>query len=430
MPNVPENNVNSRISVAIEQEGKQKPASQTENKVASSEYSEKEFNVSSNEASFTSSVENLKRSKSLWGKASRIQKELVLFVIVPTLLVFFYTSFCWSPMYISETKFAVRSGSEQPLGFDLSSQFLKTTNTYVQDAEVVEAYIRSPDIFSSIDKELKITEHFSDSRWDILSRLSSEPTLWDKQAFWNWVSNPVVNLDNGIVTYTIRAYEPEMAHKIAVQVLNHSELLVNEMNERARKDSLAKAEEEVRLAQEKIAKTQKALVAFKNEHSDIDPQATATGLQSIVMGLESERARLKAEIKEARSYMKADAPQLETMKSRLQAIESQLRAEKSRLVNEKDQVALNSWVSEYETLMLENEFAKSQLTTAMTAMEAARASLLSKSRYIVPIEQPTMPDESRYPKAWIFTLSSFLGLLLIYGLVRLIIASIKEHAGF
>ena len=365
-----------------------------------------------------------------WKKASPLQRELCIFVLIPTLLVFFYTAFLWSPMYESETKFAVRSGTEQSYGVDIASQLLKTNNSSVQDAQVVEAYIRSPDIFEALNNELKVIEHYSSSSWDWLSRLPSEPTLWDKQFFWNWVSTPVVNPDNGIVTYTVRAYDPRMAQAISRAVLNRSEALVNEMNERARKDTLALSEKEVEIAKDRVAKAQQALEDFRNQHRDLDPQATASGLQTIVFELEGERAKLRAEIEEARSYMKASAPQFKNMQSRLTAIEKQLAVEKARLVDQEGKDALNSWVSGYETLMLESEFAKKQLTTAMTAMETARASLLSKTRYIVPIEQPTLPDESLYPNMWIFTICTLLGLLLVYGLIRLIIASIREHTGF
>ncbi|WP_337744560.1 hypothetical protein [Duodenibacillus massiliensis] len=365
-----------------------------------------------------------------WRSLSPVKRDLTAFVLLPTLAVCVYCGFFASPMYVSETKFAVRSGTEQPLGLDFATQFFKTSSATVQDAEVVEAYIRSPDIFEKLDRKLKVIEHYSSPQWDWISRLTSSPTLWDKQTFWNRVSRPVVNPENGIVTYTVRAYDPGMAQEISKEVLQQSEALVNEMNERARKDTVALAENEVKIAQARIAKAQKAIEAFRNEHSDLDPQATASGLQTIVMELEGERAKLRAEIADAQSFMKGDAPQLRSLKSRLSAVEKQLAAEKARLAGSQEANVLNTWVSEYETLMIENEFAKKQLTTAMTALETARASLLSKTRYVVPIEQPTLPDESRYPRTWVFTLCTFLGLILIYGLVRLIVASVREHAGF
>lgn len=370
------------------------------------------------------------RLKGWWAKRSTFEKEVIGFVVAPTLAVFGYVSLWSSPMYISETQFAVRSGTEQPMNVDLASQIFRTNNSSVQDAQVVEAYIRSPDVLEALDQKLKVIDYYSSHKWDIISRLTSSPTLFDKQTFWNRVSNPVVNPDNGIVTYTIKAYDPKMAQAIGQEVLRQSEGLINEMNERARKDMLELAQKEVDLARDRVKSAQKALEAFRDAHKELDPQATATGLQTLVMQLEGERAKLKAEIADALTYMQKNAPAMVSMQSKLAGIEQQLKREKARLVGTREGLAINAWVSEYETLMIESEFSKKQLTTAMTALETARASLLSKARYIVPIEKPTLPDESRYPLTWVFTLVTFLGLFLLYGLIRLIIASIREHAGF
>lgn len=48
--------------------------------------------------------------KEWWGKRSSFEKEVISFVVVPTIAVFGYVSLWSSPMYISETQFAVRSG--------------------------------------------------------------------------------------------------------------------------------------------------------------------------------------------------------------------------------------------------------------------------------------------------------------------------------
>lgn len=368
--------------------------------------------------------------KGWWCQRSSFEKEVISFVMVPTIAVLMYVGLWSSPMYISETQFAVRSGTEQPMALDLTSQIFRTNNSSVQDAQVVEAYIRSTDAFAAVNERLNILDYYSSSQWDIISRLTKNPTLFDKQKFWNRVSDPVVNPDNGIVKYQIKAYDPKMAQAIGAEILRQSEGLINEMNERARKDTMELAQKEVDLARDRVARSQKALEAFRDAHKELDPQATATGLQTLVMQLEGERAKIKAEIADAKTYMQDNAPAMVSMKSKLAGVEQQLAKEKARLVGTREGLAINTWVSEYETLMIENEFAKKQLTTAMSAFETARASLLAKARYIVPIEKPTLPDESRYPLAWVFTLVTFLGLFLLYGLIRLIIASIREHAGF
>ena len=332
-------------------------------------------------------------------------------------------------MYVSEAKFAVRSATEQAAGFDFASQIFKTASSTTQDAAVVTEYIESPDAFERLDKELAVKAHYSDRRWDVISRLTQNPTLYDKTTFWNFVASPVLDPDSGIVTFTVRAYTPEMAQKITSHVLKQSEALVNAMNERAREDAMKLAGEEVKRAQARLMKSQKALETFRDEHAEIDPKATASGLQTLVMDLEGQRATLKAQISEMAAYMRPDAPALKTLKTRLAAVEKQLSGEKQRLAGI-GAGAMNNWVSAYEALTIENEFAQKQLVSAMTAMETARVSLLSQSKYVVTIESPTLPDESRYPRTFEFTFCVLLGLLLLFGLGSLIVASIREHAGF
>lgn len=366
-----------------------------------------------------------------WARRSTFEKEVGLFVLLPTLLTFGYCAFVASPMYVSETKFAVRSAVEQPMGIDIASQLFKTASTSVQDARIVDAYLRSPDVFETLDGELQLTKHYSDTSRDWVSRLASSPTLWDKESFWHRVAQPKIDVDSGIVTFTVRAYTPDMAQNIASGILRQGEALINEMNERSRNDAIRLAESEVKVAQERIVKAQKALETFRDEHKELDPKATATGLQSLVFDLEGERSKVKAELAEARSYMKPTAPQVKALEKRLAAVETQLNAEKARIAgNPAGGNTINSWVSQYENLMIESEFAQKQLTTAMSAYEQARSMALAKSRYLVAVQQPTLPDESRYPRTWIFTLCAFFGFFLIYGLVRLIVASIREHAGF
>lgn len=366
-----------------------------------------------------------------WSRRSTFEKEVGLFVLLPTLLTFGYCAFVASPMYVSETKFAVRNAVEQSVGIDIASQLFKSASTSVQDARIVDAYLRSPDVFEKLDAELQLTQHYSDTNRDWVSRLASSPTLWDKESFWQRVAQPKIDVDSGIVTFTVRAYTPDMAQNIAAGILRQGETLINEMNERSRNDAIRLAESEVKVAQERIVKAQKALEAFRDEHKELDPKATATGLQSLVFELEGERSKVKAELAEARSYMKSTAPQVKALEKRLAAVESQLNAEKARIAgNPAGGSAINSWVSQYENLMIESEFAQKQLTTAMSAYEQARSMALAKSRYLVAIQQPTLPDESRYPRTWVFTLCAFFGFFLIYGLVRLIVASIREHAGF
>lgn len=381
--------------------------------------------------STSSSYQELSKLKAWWQHRSVFEKEFCGFVALPTLLTFGYFALIASPMYESETQFAVKDVVEQGAGIDIASQIFKTSSASVQNARIVDAYLQSPDLFNALDRELKVVDHYSSSSHDLISRLSKKPTAWDKELFWSRVSQPKLDVDSGIVTFNVRAYNPGMAQSIAQAALKASEALVNEMNERSRNDSIKLASNEVKIAQLRVTRAQKDLEAFRDEHRELDPKATASGLQTLVFELEGERSKVNSQLEEARSYMRGDAPMVKSLEKRLAAVEAQLQVEKARIAgNEKQGIPLNAWVSQYENLVIESEFAQKQLISAMTALEQARAMALAKTQYVVPIQQPTLPDESRYPRTWVFTLCAFFGFFFLYGMVRLIIASIREHAGF
>ena len=140
--------------------------------------------------------------------------------------------------------------------------------------------------------------------------------------------------------------------------------------------------------------------------------------------------KVRAEIAEASTYMSKDAPALVGLRARLSAVEKQLASEKLRLAGEARPDSLTSVAGEYEDLQTESEFARQQLVSAMTSLETARVKAEAKSRYVVAFQIPVLPDESLYPRPFLFTAYVFVGALALVRLCSLIIAAVREQPGF
>ena len=353
-------------------------------------------------------------------------------VMLPALLGFLYFQFMASPMYVSHASFAIRS-SENPTapGTDLASIFLGGQGSTGNDTHIVNDYIQSLDIAEDIDKELGIVRHYSDPSLDIISRLWNKPTQDELTSYWQWAVKPELSTDTGIISLNVRAYEPAMAQKITQAILKRSEKLVNDMNARAQDDAVKLAREEVKRAEDRVRAAQSAMREFRDTHNLIDPKATAAGLQSIVSRLESEATSLRTQLSTARAIMREDAPQIQSLKQNLAAVEKQLAEEKKRVAGlSTNQANLNALVADYEDLALEADFAQRQLVSAMASLEQSRIQQISKSRYIVAFQQPTLPDESLYPRPYFFTLLIFVGTLILCSILSLVWAAVREHAGF
>ena len=390
---------------------------------------------SDNPPPLTLAVQSGRRSfssaRACWGRLPRKGKIFACVVLLPTVAVFLYYLLWASPMYVSQTRFAIRSADSSGGGLDIASALLRSSSSTGADAHIVVEYIQPLDIIHDIDKELGVDLHFSDKGHDVFSRLTNNPTQDEQLRYWKWAVIPALDQDTGIITLETKADSPEMAQKIAAAVLARSEALVNTMNLRAREDAVSLAQSEVQRAEARVRKAQEAMRNFRDAHTLLDPRVTAAGLLGGVSDLVGEAVKLRAQLAEAQSFMRSSAPATKALQTRLKAVESQLDQEKQRLAGLRSQEGnLNAVVGEYEDLTIEAEFAQKQLVTAMSALESARVHEVAKSRYVVAFQQPTLPDESLYPRPFLFTAYVFVGALLLLGLGSLITASIREHAGF
>ena len=363
------------------------------------------------------------------GRVGRLMKILVF---CPTLVVFVYLLLLHSDMYLSRSMFAVRSGGLQPspdhggLGGLLSSVLPGGSS----DSQIVLAYISSEHMLAQVALELDLRGHYADRGRDPWSRLWKNPTREEMLAYWQWMVKASYDLEKGVISVEVKAYTPEMAVTVSRAVLLHSEVLVNDMNRRAKEDALRLASEEVRLAEKRVAAAADAMRRFRDAKALLDPTMTAKGLETVIAGLEAEAAKTGAELDAARNVMRANSLLVAEIQNRLNSLHAQIGREKARLAGlDAEKGPLSSLVGDYTALLMEEEFANKQLVSAMGMYELARVQTVAQTRYIVPIQPPTLAEESEYPRVFLYTLLAFAAFLTALGLVSLTIAAVRDHMG-
>lgn len=365
----------------------------------------------------------------LFAKKGRRTKLMVTFVYLPTLLLGIYLVLFFSPMYISESYFALRSGDSNELPALTGALFQGNTST-TMDAYIIQSYISSYDMLENVSKRIDLMGHFSDKSKDPYSRLKSYPTKEELLEYWQWLVSVSYELEKGIISIQVKAYTAEMAKSINDAILACSEELVNQMNDRAHQDAIRLAKNEVSVSEKRVLQAQRALQKFRDDKSILDPQTTAKGLEGVIASLEAEAASVQAELNAALQIMQANSPRVLTLETRLRALHEQLAREKTRLAGLSTQdTTLSALVGDYTQLVTEEKFAQDRLVHAMASLEAARLKAIAKSRYIVAFQPPTLPEESLYPRPFLFTLFGFFFFLILLGICSLVIAAIKDHMG-
>ena len=355
---------------------------------------------------------------------------LLACVLLPTLVVFLYLALLASDIYLAEAKFAIRSQHQQQ-SLDMLSTFFRTNSSSLSDSYIVQNYIQSMDMIDKVDAKLHVRDHYEDRSHDVWYRLTRNATQDEMLRYWSWAVVTTFDPDTSIMTVQVKAFSPQMAQAVCQAILDASEALVNAMNDRARTDAISLAQAEVARAEARIRTAHEAMRQYRERTVILDPQAVASGLYSLVNQLEGEITKTTAELAEASTYMQADSPRVVMLQNRLTVLQKQLQSEKARLASQmQGDKPLSALVSEFQSLTLEEEFAQKQLTSAMASLEAARVQAESKSLYVESFQKPMVPDESLYPRPIVFSLVFMLAAAVLLGLVSLIVAAIREHAGF
>ena len=356
---------------------------------------------------------------------------IFVFVIIPTAIIGIFLTFIASDAYVSEAKFSVKSENSAVGSLDLAASIFSTQGSTFPDAYILQDYIHSPDLLVELEKKLKLRGHYGDKKYDFFFRLATDASKEDFIAYWQSKVKIAYEPESGVIGIRVKAFTREIAQSICKAILGQCETLINQMNDRALEDTLSMAYKEVERAEKRVFASRESLKVFRDEKNMLDPGATAQSLLKILSQLEGQAIETRAELREALTYMREDSPKIEAIKRKLEAIESQLKEEKQRLSGTmKYREKLSAVVGEYEQLVTESEFAKNQYLSALASLEAARIRANSKSRYIVAYQQPTLPDESIFPRPIYHTVLTGILATMTFFIFSLLIAAIREHSGY
>ncbi len=346
-------------------------------------------------------------------------------VLLPTLLSAVYFGLIASDVYISESRFVIRTPERQtasPLGSILKGAGFSRSQ---DDSYTVQNLILSRDALRALDEKLGARHAFG--KGDVFSRF---PGLdWD-DSFENlhryYQKMVGVQLDgvSSIATLTVRAFDAEGAYRMNQMLLEMSETLVNQLNDRARQDMIKFAAAEVAQAESKAKLAALALARYRNEKGVIDPEKqSAIPLQQIAK-LQDELIAAKTQLAQLQMLTK-DNPQIPVLKKRIQTLEAEIELESDRVAGNGRSLA--SKAAEFQRLALEKEFADKQLASALASLEQARNEAQRQQLYLERIAQPSLPDAAMEPRRLRAVLAVFVLGLIAWGVLTMLIAGIKEH---
>jgi capsular polysaccharide transport system permease protein len=348
---------------------------------------------------------------------------------LPTIIAGVYYFGIASDLYLSEARFIVRSPKQvqaSGIGALLQSTGLSRA---AEDTSAVQDFIMSRDAVRKLEQKNDLRNVFNRPEGDLVTRFPGI-LFWRKDfeaLFWRYDHFVSVETDTstGVTALRVKAYRPEDAHTLASALLGYSEQLINELNERARRDALETARREVDHTEQRIADIQTGLTAYRVKQKMLDPKSASSGVLELIGQMNAALANARTQLGELLNNSPS-SPQIPLMKNRIGSLDKLIAEERAKLSGATDSVV--SALTEYERLNLQQQLGEKALASAFTSLEAARIEAQRQQLYLETIAQPNLADYPLYPKRIVSFIMVFATCMLIYGLAWLLVANVREHS--
>lgn len=365
--------------------------------------------------------------KSLVNRARKLGFLFVVTVVFPVICAILYFGIFASGVFISESTFVVRSPEKQtPTGLGV---LLRSTGIGSAGDEMaaVESYVLSRDALRQANKKASLATMYTRPEISVFDKYAPFGVNNSFEDLFRYFQKHVTlehDPASSSAKLIVRAYTPQDALRLNEQLLVQSEGLVNALNERARSDLIAFAQNEVDEAEARSAKASLALAVYRNAEGVVDPEMQAEVQLQMVSKLQDALITTKAQLAELRAFTPQN-PQIEVLTTRVKELTREVDTQLGKVAG--DRRSLSSVAARYQRLKLDSQFADRQLAAAMSSLTDAKSEARRKQVYVERIVQPNEPDEPLEPRRIRGILATLALGLVAWGVLSLLLAGVKEH---
>jgi capsular polysaccharide transport system permease protein len=358
----------------------------------------------------------------------RIFHSFLLVVLAPALITAVYLWGFAKDMYIASMSFSVRTENMQS-ATDLLGGLSSITGSSSSDVDILTQFIESGDLIQTVSETVDLVGAFSE-RWpeDFIYAYDPSGQFEDLQDYWK--RSVLTATSNGIVTLSVRTYDPQKSYEITMAVYEASRALINRLSEEAHADATRFSRDELQITEERLTKAREAMTSFRLQARIIDPNATLAAQMGILTELQSQQASAVIQKSLLGRTVGEGDPRMNDIDQKIAALNAQIEIEQNKF----GRGGHGPGGENYATLFARHEVLASDLQFSEQAYHAAQLlynSALSEAkrqaRYLVAHVNPIVPEKSLAPDRAVKLLVAVVFLLLVWAVGLLIYYSIRDR---
>ncbi len=364
----------------------------------------------------------------------------LLMVVTPVALSAVYYYKHASPQYVTEAHYIIRGTEKSPSDMLGMLTGMPGLSASAGESLIAQDYILSRQFLSESKQHIDIKRMFTREEIDwwaslrpdlIAYLIDPKERVSEEDLLAYWQDNIVdINYDtnSGITVLEVTAFKPEDAVKIAKEVLGKTLIFVNTLTNSSRSDALSLANSELQVAKLNLDDMREKIAKYGDKEQIIIPQQRVIADQGIITELRGRLATLEAEFMRLNSFMQPTSPEVRNAYAKITSLKRQIAKQVARSKGKRKTVT--RVIQKTNTFKSELEFAEQIYLAALSSYRMARLESNRKQQYLDVIVQPQLPDESQKPEKLISILSVFFSSFMLWGIVSLLFATVKDHIGW
>lgn len=354
-------------------------------------------------------------------------------ITLTSILAIIYWGIIASDRYVSEahvimvnTQMSASSNSNNMIGgitTNVGSAEFIATQMWLRD------YLLSIDMMEFLDAKLKLRAHFSDWHHDPISRMWLCCNYNKLEKFHDYYLSRVsaeLDSNSGALVIKAQAYDAEMAHAIASMLVTKGEEYMNLTAQRMLEEQMAFLRKQVEIIKEEDIKAHQTLTNFQNKKGLISATTTAASIDSVVNGLDSQRVAIEASKNAMLAYLMPSNPSILALNQQLDALNKQIKTERARLTASNSK-PLNDTSDQAMRIQMDVSLMDATYTAALSSLQTGRVMSALMMRKAFVLQAPTFPQYPLEPRR-LYNIGIFIfTLLLLAGILKLLIAVIRDH---
>ena len=374
------------------------------------------------------------------GEMQRIQKDIVrrrrrnlsflfarlaVFVLLPTVLAFYYFAFIATPGYTTKSVFEVQQAeaSSSQGGLLGGTSFANS-----QDSIMVQDFLTSREALALLNEDHAYREHFSGDTVDFLQRLPDDAS--NEDVFSYYQKNVQVSYDQteGVIRMEVTALSPESSKLFSEALIGYAEERVDQVTERKRGDQMQGARDSFDEAEAKMIAAQERVLELQEQLGVLDPASETSALMTQIGTFETQLAEKRLQLQQLLDNSQPNQARLAGVEGDIGRLENLIADLRLQMTEEgANQGSLASISAQLRMAEVDLETRTLIMQESLQQMEAARIEAMRQVRFLSLGVAPIPPDVPTSPKVFENTLITFFAFAAIYLLASLTIAVLREQ---